>query len=282
VEELTCAATHKSKRAIEKLLASCFPKPLVPDRVRKLPKARSNNADDGITTTTRSSQSPGVECSTPTSKAGAFGFTQDRPRHFESISPARRDEVAPLTAKDFKVQFTADAEFVAKLERARELLGPAVRRKDLAALFSKALDSLISKVENQKHGVTSRPHRPKKADCGNESAKPKARSRVIPRAVRRAVYERDGGQCAYVNSRGDRCSERSGLEYHHREAYGLGGSSTTANLELRCRSHNRLAAEQDYGQRHMAKFGRGLVKESAAGYEVAWKSGLSGGPGAHH
>jgi hypothetical protein len=178
---------------------------------------------------------------------------------------------------------TADAELCAKLREAQELLGPSVDRNDLATVFSKALDVLIADLKNKKHGVTSRPRCPKKKKAAQPSTrsapKSSARSRYIPRAVRRAAYERDGGQCAFVDSRGHRCVERSGLEYHHREAHGQGGSSTVENVELRCRCHNILAAEQDYGATKMAAFRRRGVREHPVRYRSSRGQVLAAGSG---
>src|SRR4029077_6141912 len=81
-------------------------------------------------------------------------------------------------------------------------------------------------------------------------------SRHIPASVRRAVFDRDGQRCAYREDRGERCRETPGLEIHHRHAHALGGPTTLDNLELRCRPHNALAAEEDFGREHM-DFARG-------------------------
>jgi hypothetical protein len=77
------------------------------------------------------------------------------------------------------------------------------------------------------------------------------RSRHVPAVIRRAVWDRDRARCAYLDDRGERCRETSGLEVHHRRAYSLGGPATLGNRELRCRAHNTLAAEQDFGREHM-------------------------------
>jgi hypothetical protein len=75
--------------------------------------------------------------------------------------------------------------------------------------------------------------------------------RHIAAAISRAVWTRDGAQCTYVDERGRRCAETRGLELHHRESYARGGPPVECNLELRCRAHNTLAAEDDFGRRHM-------------------------------
>jgi hypothetical protein len=76
-------------------------------------------------------------------------------------------------------------------------------------------------------------------------------SRHIPARVRRAVFDRDACRCAYRDERGRRCRETRGLEIHHRHAHALGGAPILENLELRCRAHNTLSAEQDFGREHM-------------------------------
>lgn len=78
-------------------------------------------------------------------------------------------------------------------------------------------------------------------------------SRHIPAWVRRAVWERDGGRCTYRDCGAQRCRERSGLEFHHEVAFAKRGRHTVANVCLRCKPHNALAAEQDFGEAHMAR-----------------------------
>jgi hypothetical protein len=86
---------------------------------------------------------------------------------------------------------------------------------------------------------------------GSRSPNVKSRGRYVSRRVRRAVWDRDGARCAYVDERGVRCRETAGLEIHHRKAHALGGPNTASNLELRCTSHNALAAEEDFGREHL-------------------------------
>jgi hypothetical protein len=82
---------------------------------------------------------------------------------------------------------------------------------------------------------------------------PRRRGRYIPVEARRTVRERDGGRCTYVAADGTRCRETSCLEVHHLDPYSRGGPPTSENLTLRCRPHNALAAEEDFGRAHMAR-----------------------------
>ena len=59
------------------------------------------------------------------------------------------------------------------------------------------------------------------------------RSRYIPAAVRRAIWKRDDGRCAFVGPQG-RCGQTRRLEFHHRLPYAEGGQPTASNIELRC------------------------------------------------
>jgi hypothetical protein len=61
---------------------------------------------------------------------------------------------------------------------------------------------------------------------------PKRRRRPIPREVRRAVFERDGGRCV-------QCGEDFDLQYDHVIPVALGGASTAENLQLLCGACNR-------------------------------------------
>jgi 5-methylcytosine-specific restriction endonuclease McrA len=86
----------------------------------------------------------------------------------------------------------------------------------------------------------------KRTNSGNPN--PRRRGRYVPAAVRRAVWKRDGGRCTYVDSRGRRCRETSHLELHHEEPHARKGLPSASNMSLRCRVHNALAAEQDFGR----------------------------------
>ena len=87
----------------------------------------------------------------------------------------------------------------------------------------------------------------------------------IPAAVKRAVYERDGGRCRYVDAQGRRCTARDGLEFHHRHPFGHGGNHSVDNVALACHAHTRYLAEVDYGGAAMAphRRSRGSVFEPA-------------------
>ncbi len=89
--------------------------------------------------------------------------------------------------------------------------------------------------------------RDRRGGAGNGRAS--RRRKAIPAAVRREVYERDGGRCAYVDPEtGRRCGSQDGLQFEHRVPVALGGEDTVENVMLLCSHHNLLRAEQVFGR----------------------------------
>jgi hypothetical protein len=64
----------------------------------------------------------------------------------------------------------------------------------------------------------------------------------VPVAVRRAVWARDLGRCAFVGEDGRRCGERGFVQFHHVLPFAAGGEATVQRIELRCGRHNRYEA----------------------------------------
>jgi 5-methylcytosine-specific restriction endonuclease McrA len=105
---------------------------------------------------------------------------------------------------------------------------------------------------------------------GSSAGKSASQSRYIPAKVRRSVWKRDEARCAFVDARGQRCREQSGLEFHHQHPHARGGPPSAENIALRCRSHNALAAEQDFG-RDVVREKRARKRERGAA-EPRWRS----------
>jgi len=76
-------------------------------------------------------------------------------------------------------------------------------------------------------------------------------SRHIPDSVRRAVWDRDEGRCAFVASTGRRCEQGAFLEFHHIQPYAMRGAATVDNISLRCRRHNAYESEVVFGPHKM-------------------------------
>ena len=151
--------------------------------------------------------------------------------------------ITPLGPDRFKVQFTITRETYGKLCRAQDLLRHVSPNGDAGIVFGRALDALLPSLERTKYG---------KAQRQRKVSARASRSRHIPREVRRAVWARDGGQCAFVGSQG-RCAATGWLEFHHVRPFAAGGSSDERNIELRCRAHNQYEADVAFGGASVAR-----------------------------
>src|SRR3954470_11490820 len=76
-------------------------------------------------------------------------------------------------------------------------------------------------------------------------------SRHIPDPIKRAVYERDGGRCAFVDDRGRRCAATGALEFDHQDGFAETGTHEVDRIRLLCRAHNQYEAEKRYGRAFM-------------------------------
>ena len=164
--------------------------------------------------------------------------------------------VQPLSPGRYKVQFTASAEFHHKLERLRALIGSKVPDCDLAAVIEQAVTEKLERLEARRFALTRAPRKVSGHPRGHKGPAetdatetcPSASSRHIPATIRRAVWERDGGRCRYLDEQSRRCKERDQLEFHHGHPFGLGGEHSVQNIALMCRVHNGYLAECDYGR----------------------------------
>lgn len=140
----------------------------------------------------------------------------------------------------YKIQFTADQDTYDKLCQAQALMRHQNPYGLIAPIVNKALTLLIADIERHRLGLVARPRRNAKAAAPH--------SRHIPAEVRRVVWTRDDGQCAFVGP-GGRCNERGRLEFHHVRPFAAGGPATIENIQLRCRAHNAYEAELALGAR---------------------------------
>ena len=173
--------------------------------------------------------------------------------------PARSAEVTPLAPDRYKMQVTIGSETLEKLRLAKDLLRHAVPSGDEAVILDRALTALLADLAQSKFAATESP-RP--------TAAPRPGSRTIPAEVKRRVWVRDLGHCAFVAPTGRRCSERAFLEFHHLKPFALGGEATVANIQLRCRSHNAYEARLWFGG-ESGNGGAGCVREAGTRYRLS-------------
>jgi hypothetical protein len=159
----------------------------------------------------------------------------------------RRAVVAPLAEDTFKFQFTGSRACHDKFRQAQDLLRHRIPDGNLATIFEKALDLLIEQVMKERF-ATGRKARP--APTGDASG---SSSRHIPDAIKREVFERDGGRCSFTDEHGRRCGETGALEFDHRDGFARAPVHRADRIRLLCRAHNQHAAERMYGREFMER-----------------------------
>jgi hypothetical protein len=239
--ELIAAACGKSKQEVEELLARRFPQPPAPTAIRKLPALHGAPVEER----TSAEAAPGADASTPVA-----GPAQSAPGLLRTSStPVPRATLTPLSGAYYKVTFAASVEMRETLRRAQNLLRHQIPDGDIARILERALSELVERLEKKKLAATNRRDAGGLPDVDGgrrETTAFDTESRHIPAAVRRAVWARDAGRCAFQSRDGRRCPDRGRLEFHHVRPYAAGGEASVANISLRCRAHNGYESELYY------------------------------------
>jgi hypothetical protein len=282
-EALLARAVHRSKREIELLVAALAPKPDARSFMRRLPARRGVQESQKATTDGGELRPGGVPAAgelrpgrvpaagelgpggvaaagvvnvAAFADAGVPGTGRDAGvAGATSAEAPRAGSVAPLSVgadganeavARYKVQFTADAELHDKIVRARALLRHQIPDGDLGAVVDRAMTLLVRELERARFGATEVPRKA----AGETDATPS--SRHVPAPIRRAVWARDDGQCAFRDRQGRRCPARERLEFHHEVPFARGGDHSEGNVSLRCSAHNAYQADLDFGAAFMA------------------------------
>jgi 5-methylcytosine-specific restriction endonuclease McrA len=167
------------------------------------------------------------------------------------------------------VTVTLKREVLEKLERVREIMGQTRRDRGMGSLIEEIAEFYIEANDPVRKAERAEVRRVKRDESKNlrsgEQVPSKAteyaqvespddrqdRSRYIPAAVSHAVMIRDEGCCSYVGSDGKRCGARGMLEFDHVKPFALGGRHEASNIQILCKTHNRLAAEAIFGREFM-------------------------------
>ena len=229
--EVFAAIAHKTKREVEQIVAALAPQPAVPTVIRRVPEParlsapmlEPNQPTEAVTVAGRPDAA-----STTMSDGVMTGMTS-------KAVPPQRAVVAPLAPERYKLQVTLSKGGHDALRALQDLLRHSIPNADPAEIVERALLELLERVQRDRLAMSARPR---------SGARPSpARSRYIPADVRRSVWARDQGWCAFIGSAG-RCRERRFLEFHHVVPFADGGPTTAENLQLRCRAHNAFEAEE--------------------------------------
>ena len=255
-------ATLKSMAQVEEIVARLRPKPPVPSSIRKLGW----------------SSGQGGEGESFFGSGTAGGPDEEAREEHVPPSRARRSAISPLAPGSHDIHITADEETVYALRELQELLSHQVPNGDPAVIIKHSLLRTLKEVKKERFGTGKRRKRAEEEisevergdeeDVSWEASKegrklasqegPKGRpgkslgeenqSRYIPKEIRKAVWERDEGRCAFRSIKGRWCTERRFVEFHHIIPFAWRGETTIDNIELRCRTHNAYEGELIFGK----------------------------------
>ena len=242
--EVLDSARGKKKSEIEEIVARLSPRPDVAASVRRLPTLHLQASPAA-----EAPVAPGASAMDPAAPVlPETGLTA------EPLSVPRA-AVTPLSPDRYKLQLTIGGDTLEKLRLAKDMLSHAIPSGDDAAVLDRALTALLVDLAKKKFADTRKPRRSRARD---------PRARDASAAVKRAVWVRDLGRCAFIGTSGHRCNERRFVEFHHVDPYALGGEATVEKIELRCRRHNDYEGRLYFGKRR--RDDTGAVREKAISY----------------
>lgn len=234
-------ATYKTVGEVEEIVARINPRPDVASNVRRVSSPQASDQASGPTPIDAAGL-PGSSEPVPQLPIGSTD-PWSAPVDSRAVTPVRvavsqPAVIKPLAPERYKVQFTVSGETRAKLRVVQDLLRHSIPSGDIGLVFDRALSALLADLEKKKLALVARPR--------TREVPGQKRSRLIPAAVRRVVWARDKGRCAFVGKTG-RCRECGALELHHVKPFADGGEATVENIQLRCRAHNVYEADLYFG-----------------------------------
>ncbi len=221
------AARHKSKREVEQQVAALAPRPDAKALIRRIPTEPEAQALLMVV-----APSAGDD---PTSPKAL--------RTTVASALVKRPTVSPLASDRYLLRVTLSGSAHTKLRRAQELMAHRAPSGDPAVIIEEALGLLVAQLEHTKIASVRRPR-----DQSSGASPSSSGSRHIPASIRRRVWRRDEGRCAFVGARG-RCTETSRLEFHHVVPFARGGPTSVENISPLCRAHNGYESELAFGGR---------------------------------
>ena len=159
----------------------------------------------------------------------------------------------PVGTSAFRVDFSfrGSCDLRDAIARIRELLSHKCPRGGIDELLLEVTRDYLDRHDPQK-GLPGR-------------ASPVRGGSSIPAGIRRTVWARDGGRCAYIGTTGVQCLARRFLEIDHVKPRALGGGDTLGNLRLLCRPHNDSERRRILGEGNGATWSLWAATKGSSG-----------------
>jgi hypothetical protein len=216
--ELLARARFRTKREIERLVAEIAPRPDVPARIEPLgPRPASGRSTwQAFAASLRGPvrgfvAGVGAGNAPPDVRTDSFEVFRDDVTT-DSPAPERVDAPEPIASKPlgalrYRVEFTASERYVELLQEARDLLQHQVPDRDVARVHELAMAAFVEQLRKRRQGARRRQRRAAESGSAPERVEGGV-DRYVPAEIRREVWQRDGGCCAFADASGRRCRER--------------------------------------------------------------------------
>jgi 5-methylcytosine-specific restriction endonuclease McrA len=185
-------------------------------------------------------------------------------KEFAKISPElikAKESERPVTENLTEIKFMASNELMEKLKDLKNILS----HKDvqsMAKLIETMADLTLEKIKKAKGVAPGARQNRKEEDKTkstfaaevkpSESQKP---SRYIAAKTRHRVWQRDNGECQYVDPVTNRkCQSRFQIQLDHIIPLAKGGAAFEDNLRLLCFVHNQIEAINHFSKKHMEHY----------------------------
>lgn len=240
----------KSRRQIEAMVAARHPQGARPDVVRRFPPYSPQLAPSApphafeaipADTVTPASETavPLGERLAPLTALPEPAWT-GRPHEWQALVPISIDRV--------RIGFDAGIAVMNMIDRARQILRHKYPEGRLEDLVREALEILLERKDPQRRLALKKPATAAfvaDAPAEERHVRDLKAGRYIPAWVKKIVWDRDRGRCAWRFEDGTVCGSRDWIEFDHVRPFAKGGrSGSPRNVRLLCRAHNSLAASQ--------------------------------------
>ena len=142
-----------------------------------------------------------------------------------------------------RVQLTCgiSEKLMKELERIKDLVSQSTGK---ASSLEGALEAMVTLYLQRKDPVKKAERVLSKPQLSARRAKAENKNRKpIVSAVKHEIAMRDQGQCAHTDDKGNRCTQRRWIDFHHIRPVSDGGKDTVDNGITLCRPHHRFHHE---------------------------------------
>jgi hypothetical protein len=149
------------------------------------------------------------------------------------VSPPEIKEKVHFHREGASLQIVLPQEVLEQLDRIKSLRSHKNPSMSYAEVIADMCEIVLKKTDPSEKTI--------KPKFEGEEAPQSANPRYIPARIKSAVWQRDQGQCTFVDTKsGRRCSSKHLLQMDHDTPLFLGGETSRQNLRLLCHSHHRL------------------------------------------